>query len=363
MPRSASASQLKQVAKANQLPFHYSLAAFMPRELLQWGRAYWKNRIGRCHPFQTWKKSNGIVKMQNAASRIAVAGDWGTGTDEAFEVAERMKAFAPHYTVHLGDIYYVGDACETNENFLGVQDPSGKYEACRWPSGSEGQFALSGNHEMYARGIAYFDMVLPAMKQEASYFCIENDYWRVIGLDTAYNSVSIPGIENVWSPDCSLREEQLQWLEDVVRPGKDSRGIVLMTHHQYYSAFEENYPRAAQQLSEFIARPVLWFWGHEHRFAVYDQYALRGGITAWGRCIGHGGMPIEIDSPVKHAEVPLTLRDNRAYPNDEDIHIGYNGYVELTFGGSALLVNYMDLAGHCVLTEKWVVDGGKLAQL
>ena len=41
--------------------------------------------------------------------RIALAGDWGTGTDEAAQVAALIEAWRPHYSIHLGDIYYVGD--------------------------------------------------------------------------------------------------------------------------------------------------------------------------------------------------------------------------------------------------------------
>jgi hypothetical protein len=57
------------------------------------------------------------------------------------------------------------------------------------------KFCLDGNHEMYARGFAYFDRILPALgpmlhgkpcAQKASFFCLENEYWRIIGLDTAY---------------------------------------------------------------------------------------------------------------------------------------------------------------------------------
>jgi len=54
---------------------------------------------------------------------------------------------------------------------------------------------MDGNHEMYARGMAYFDVFLPRLglaggtPQQASFFCLENDHWRFIALDTGYNSV------------------------------------------------------------------------------------------------------------------------------------------------------------------------------
>src|SRR5215510_258291 len=59
----------------------------------------------------------------NGEIRISLAGDGGTGTDESNEVAQRIKEFNPHYTIHLGDVYYVGDESEVKENCLGVPDP------------------------------------------------------------------------------------------------------------------------------------------------------------------------------------------------------------------------------------------------
>jgi len=39
--------------------------------------------------------------------KLAIAGDWGTGTNEAYRVAAGISAFTPDYTIHLGDVYYV----------------------------------------------------------------------------------------------------------------------------------------------------------------------------------------------------------------------------------------------------------------
>lgn len=94
---------------------------------------------------------------------MALAGDWATGTDEAELVAQLIATFAPHYSIHLGDVYYVGGGHEVDENFLGINNPNNGYDPCLWPNGSHGSFALNGNHEMYARGYAYFDRMLPRL--------------------------------------------------------------------------------------------------------------------------------------------------------------------------------------------------------
>ncbi len=93
-----------------------------------------------------------------------------------------IVAFNPHYAIHLGDVYYVGDRNEVDENFLGIKNEHNNFEPCLWPKGLLGSFALNGNHEMYARGFAYFDRMLPNLGrlkngqptgQLASYFCLE----------------------------------------------------------------------------------------------------------------------------------------------------------------------------------------------
>jgi hypothetical protein len=39
---------------------------------------------------------------------------------------------------------------------------------------------------MYSGGEAYFNVVLKAFGQPQPFFCLENEHWRLIGLDTAY---------------------------------------------------------------------------------------------------------------------------------------------------------------------------------
>jgi hypothetical protein len=74
--------------------------------------------------------------------RVSVAGDWGTGTDEAEVVADQMVAFNPHFTIHLGDVYYVGDPPEVNENCLGIPNPNNHYT----PVKITGRHLITGRH-------------------------------------------------------------------------------------------------------------------------------------------------------------------------------------------------------------------------
>ncbi|MGD0420658.1 MAG: metallophosphoesterase [Xanthobacteraceae bacterium] len=371
-----SAPRAKTAALA---PARYPiLAAFAPNRLFKWIWEYLSHRIGPRHPFLTYAKSGadqGIYKLEGDGEvRIALAGDWATGTDEAECVAELISAFKPHYSIHLGDVYYVGGPDEVDVNFLGIRNPAKDYAPCLWPNGSRGSFALNGNHEMYARGYAYFDRMLPTLGlitdekplgQKASFFCLENSYWRIIALDTGYDSIGWPIIEYVVQPDCALRPEQIEWLRTKVQPRNDDpRGIIVLTHHQYYSRYDFWYPKQAKQLAEFFSRPVLWFWGHEHRLAVYNEFRVQGGIPAFGRCIGHGGMPVDLPPATpKHSECAVEYVDERHYPNDENLTIGFNGHAQLTLRDDRLSVQYVDVHGAVIFSEAWMTKAGGLERI
>ena len=173
--------------------------------------------------------------------RISMAGDWGTGTEEALTVAGEMQKFVPHFTIHLGDVYYVGDPLSVNENCLGVKNPNNNYDPVTWPVGSKGSFALNGNHEMYANGGGYFDVFLPRLGlkdatgkstgQQTGFFCLQNQYWRIIAIDTGYNSIGVPLLSSIpvinsipgVGGNCALRPELVEWLKEVVRPAADQK--------------------------------------------------------------------------------------------------------------------------------------------
>jgi hypothetical protein len=355
------------------------LNAFLPSHLAAWiphVMRYWFLKKLPFRDYTTPGKGSGIYSMEDRAT-LSLLGDWGTGTDEAQEVANGVQKFAPDFTIHLGDVYFVGGETEVKENYLG--EKTSPYDPVKWPMGTRGSFALSGNHEMYARGRGYYNQMLPKMGlrdsgaewgggQWASFFCLENKYWRIVGLDTGYNATQfdwskMPLFERSkkirtsvrFKPRCTLPEPMLSWFESTVNPSGDTRGLILLTHHGCYSAFNGWYQIPARQLARIIHRPVLWFWGHEHKLAIYDKYAVPEGIDVYGRCVGHAGMPVERGRE-PDIECPWLAWDNRRYENGEKVNVGYNGYVNLSLDGPSLHVEHRDL--HCTLlfTEDWTVD-------
>lgn len=344
---------------------------YQKSKIIEWFITYAKS-IGPNHPFQGTTPTENCVFPLGDNVTVSIAGDWGTGTDEAERVTVAMESFTPEFTIHLGDVYYVGDHDEVNQHCLGKNKEGEDDPICvKWRHGTRGSFALNANHEMYANGKAYFKrwlrelgMFSPTRREQiASFFCLENDHWQVIGIDTGYNSVGvpflgkvvakIPWIKKKFKPSCKLEKVLMQWLKAVVALGTGTKGVVILSHHQYYSSFEEGYPEPAKQLSQLISKPVLWFWAHEHRMAGYE--CMGDGLQAHGRCMGHGGMPIEDvrdKLPVdKDGKCRVLFYDGRKRRDIEDL--GYNGFANLRFMNSTLEVDYYDLEKTLLYRERF----------
>ncbi len=352
-------------------------SAFLPNNLWPWVWSYLKYILTPRVAFPTYAGSskNGVYQVGPLTDpnsiRLAIAGDWGTGTEEAWQVADLMEGTNPDFTIHLGDVYYVGNGQEVEENCLGKKVNG--YDGVYWPHGKQGSFALNGNHEMLANGGPYFHVFLPTLGmtgdsegQVASFFCLETRDWRIIAIDTGYNSVGMPVLGTIpWlsqfpliGADCYLEPELLAWLQNVVQTKTNPKPTILLSHHHYFSAFpyEQSYPRPARQLAEFFTgQEVVWIWGHEHRLGIYDKHTTPEGLTFYGRCAGHGGMPIEMADP-DVSKAPLLLYDQRTHPLNDKIEVGQNGFLIANIAGTTLTLDYRDVDNNQVLFETFTPD-------
>ena len=332
---------------ADQVRSARDQVAFLAQSIVSWGLNFLLHMTEGRVPFPQYAEGqSGIVTMPDVA-RIALAADWGTGTDSAYAVGSAIAADAPDITIHLGDVYYSGDHQEFANYFLPPD--------C-WPRGSYRTFALVGNHEMYSGGHAYFDFALRTLGQPTSYFCLENANWRIVALDTGYDCTT--GLRFVIGEDhTTVRGEVLGWLEKTIFANPaDDRPVIFLSHHQWFSAFDSHgYPDVGRQLEPYLKRVALWFWGHEHRFAAYARVAPPGGTPVRARCIGHGGMPVEIGPPLIKANQDLkpVFLDARHHVNVGDAAIGYCGYAMLALNGPALTVRYFDEDRTLLLEETW----------
>ncbi|MCF0053776.1 metallophosphoesterase [Dyadobacter sp. LJ53] len=342
---------------------------FFKTNLLGFAWHYLKSRFGPRHPYQAYPRNGdtGIYSLQSSIpSRdeitIALLSDWASDTAESDAVAHLVARYAPDYTIHMGDIYFVGAPKEVEANFTAPH--------ASWYYGASGSLALSGNHEMYSNGNAFFQHLLPAMyiqdgemkkSQQAGFFCLENAHWRIIGIDTGYTSVGRPFIEILSPPDCHLKKEQVAWLRDVVQLGNpdDRRGIVFLSHHPYISSFREDYAKPGEQIRELMGqvnRPVIWMWGHDHRLVVYNLGTNGKGPQAYGRCIGHGGLPVETAMPTAKDLDKVGYYDRRVRKVIKRHSLGYNGFARLLLKDDVLTAEYRDLEDQCVFEESWTVD-------
>jgi hypothetical protein len=290
---------------------------------------------------------------------IALLADWGGDNDAARRVADVVRRHGLDIGIHLGDIYYGGTKLEC-DSFLRLWpfQTSGAGVSPKIPGGSS--YALNGNHEMFSGGEAYFNTVLPAFGQAQSFFCLENKYWRVIGLDTAYDGRHLkPG-----QGDDAIAP-QWNWLVDLVKNGA-KRANIFLTHHQPVSAHQQEFSdsqRLRGEITELLAEDGWgedaifgWFFGHEHRCAVYSDSA-----TAFNaRLIGNGCIPHEVQKE-KASDPGCTPVD---FFNRKETFAGSNtavsSFAELRFNGDELLITYCD-EDNCVWgTETWVASKGRM---
>jgi hypothetical protein len=324
---------------------------FLQAAWLRWAREFLRFVFTPRHAFPKPTRPP-LVTLPDRCT-LALASDWGTGTVSAYKVRYEIGRARPDYTIHLGDVYYSGTAAEFTRYVLGPED---------WPAGARGTFFLNGNHEMYSGGAAYFTLALPAVHQPASYFALETGHWRFVALDTGYFAKQ-SALGFVWSKltrrdPIVLHDDILVWLRDVVFADRaDTRPVILLSHHQWYSAFEEGYHRVGAALRDYLPRVVLWFWGHEHKLAGYGRDGVNGLPPVRGRCIGHGGMPIELPGsgpwPVKHPHRVVFVDQRPAPDGVGGQRVGLCGYARLRLDGPTLDVCYVDEDGVELLTERW----------
>jgi hypothetical protein len=269
--------------------------------------------------------------------RILVVGDWATGLPRAQNVAKEMRkvleeGIANHrqqVVVHLGDTYYSGWKTEYQDRLL-------KY----WPVRPEeadkiASFTLNGNHDMYSGGHSYYTVALADKRFKpwhngSSFFSLANNQWHLFGLDTAYD-------------DFDLKDPQSDWVNREM--SGHQKNLMIFSHHQLFSAYEGGGPKLAEKLGKVLEskRVRSWYWGHEHRCMLYDPYH----DVQYGRCVGHGGVPVYMTHAATDPYPPPGNYEYRAFltsPLGE--HFGLFGFVVLDFRPDGKVdVRYIDENG------------------
>lgn len=266
-------------------------------------------------------------------ARLVVVGDWGTGLTWAQAVGREMAKHVAAareerrevHVLHLGDVYYSGWKEEYRSRFMPF-----------WPVRSAeegvGSWAINGNHDMYSGGHGYFGYLLRdprfAAQNGSSYFCLHNDHWQLLGLDSAYKDEDLAGKQGEWVAEKQQASE---------------RKTMLLTHHEPFSAYVGVEPPMLDRLEQaFEVRPIdAWLWGHEHLSCVYK--ARTHPYLGYGSCIGHGGVPVLLEPhEAPHPEVTWRARESKQI--FEDLWQLF-GFAVLDFAGPAIDATYYDQQG------------------
>jgi hypothetical protein len=235
-----------------------------------------------------YRANQDVVVTIPDQAKIAIIGDWGTGDDVATNLLKQVASFGPDILIHLGDIYFAGTQNEANTNFLTI---------CRKVLGDIPLYSLCGNHDMYSGGDGYY-WLLDQIGQKSSYFCLQNDYWQFLAMDTGYNDCNPFTV----STNMTSLYDNNGWNEADWHLGKiqqaGNRKIALFSHHQLFSPFgsvgsingqpSAYNPNLLVSFQSVISKVDIWFWGHEHTLALYDLYL---GLVR-GRCVGASAVPV-----------------------------------------------------------------------
>jgi predicted phosphodiesterase len=292
-------------------------------------------------PYKVWTKLDDFIidwKVP-AKARIVILGDWGTGQQDAKSLLAAIARKNPDVILHLGDIYYSGTEFEMTNYFLNI-----------WKSEIDmtkvKTFTLAGNHDMYSGGGPYYEL-LGDLGQPASYFCLRNDDWQFVALDTGLHDVDALGGKPTF-----LEATEVQWLNDKIATA-GNRQTVLMSHHQLFTAFEDIGAQFMnqtlnQQVGPILPKVTVWFWGHEHNQVIYKPFQ---GVL--GRCIGHGAYPVGITEIADKPKFPNVPLENVTLAKGPSFYS--HGYVVMDLDGSAAQVSYYqdsDPEDHPMFTER-----------
>lgn len=288
---------------------------------------------------------------------IALLADWGGDNPAAKNIAAIVHRQEPKVAIHLGDIYYGGvqDECEAFlRNWPLQADPA--HPGRRIPPGSS--LALNGNHEMYSGGQSFFSTVLPAFGQPQPFFCLEGEFWRIIGLDTAYTA----GRLKPSAPDDPTT--QWNWLVNLLKNGP-KRANIFLTHHQPVSAHTQEFHDSASLRADVeellstqgVGRNAIfgWFFGHEHRCTIYENEAAPYNA----RLIGSGCIPHEIQRETTSDPGCTPFQWVSGRGEDGSTQTAISLYAELRFTRHQVTIVYTDERGTSLGSEQWDAQRGR----
>jgi hypothetical protein len=238
-------------------------------------------------PYIRYKQLDDFIISIPSQAAIGIIADWGTGSEAAEWLLKEVMSHKPDLLIHLGDIYYAGTPMEVKENFLDLMKKHARDVRV---------YTLSGNHDMYSGGKGYY-WLLEQLNQPASYFCLRNNHWQILAMDTGLhdnNPLTVSSNLTYLDPG------EASWhLHKMRTAGK--RKSILLSHHQLFSSLGVGddgqgtqiafNPHLYEVFREVLQEVPLWLWGHEHNLIVFEPYLN----LMKGRCVGAGAIPVMVE--------------------------------------------------------------------
>ena len=277
---------------------------------------------------------------------LSIIGDWGTGNFGTEDdpsgstligryISQTLK---PEITIHLGDVYYAGTEDNERSKLVDI-----------FPWGSVSSYTLNSNHEMYPGAKAYFDVALAdprfGHQRNTSYFCLQNEHWAIVGLDTAYEADYWEMYLQGSLQTSDGRSPQLDFLQQVASSG---RQLIILTHHNPLSLAGAPNPLWGQ-VTKALAntasakRPVYWYYGHAHNGAVYVDVPGSAGVpTILPRLSGHAAVPYTVATELTESKQVTWLE--KTYVKG-DSGLCRMGFSTLSLDGPQMVESMLDQTG------------------
>ncbi len=260
---------------------------------------------------------------------LGIIGDWGTGywqgaDTPAAKIAAQFPGLNLDHTFHLGDVYYTGTKHNEINNLVEL-----------WPRGRSSSFALNSNHEMYPKGLGYFERALERLftyQNGCSYFVLENTNWMIIGLDSAYQATKFYSKGN-------LSSSQITWLEGLAS-SIGSKKVLVLSHHLGLELAGTPTPLFHQVTNALNRTPDVWYWGHAHNAAVYKP---QNGFL--GRCCGHGAIPYGNATILQNSDAVEWYESTPADQPNPNNRVK-NGFAVVRLNGPHITEQFIDEDSH-----------------
>jgi hypothetical protein len=291
----------------------------------------------------------------NGSIEFALFSDNGNGTHPGLSIAKQVVDSKLPYAFHLGDVYYGGSKQEFADFFETPLRPMLDRTEL---------FMITGNHEMYARGEWFQDLIRrkaaahpTRQRQCGEMFRLQGPGFQVIGVDTMFVGWNAKRLRLHDYADAKVLKVLDSWLGDQT-PGDLT---ILATTNEPWDLGSRGVTKLYDSVRTTIAGRVdFWFWGNVHHGSLYEPWPFadtgspRRGLV--GSCIGHGGYPFYTQKATNKDVLPEGVRcrwletRSRFWPDDRiRKDVGANGWCRMKLERAAdrwdVRLTYVDWVG------------------